>query len=198
MLILSRFVRVAFCFDGTLLTRKYPSVGMDNSTYQVSGQQLEMFTAALSSAPGPVVLLVHIPLFLPELQGAMRARGLVGYSGSSFCGYPGSTNEAYRPTESTAAFMEAVHGSEKLAAVLAGHIHTAQQHAIRGDWVKLAPGPLPVFLGGMQYVTEASVYNGSRTISFEPAAGKFGTLFAADIGRRQRVLQAFSRPASKL
>ena len=45
-------------------------IGIDNSTYQVSDAQLEFFLEHVNN-PAPVVLLVHIPLFLPELQAAL-------------------------------------------------------------------------------------------------------------------------------
>lgn len=45
-------------------------IGIDNSTYQVSDAQLEFFLEQVNN-PAPIVLLVHIPLFLPELQDAL-------------------------------------------------------------------------------------------------------------------------------
>ena len=169
-------------------------IGIDNSTYQISAAQLESFEAALDGAQGGVVLGLHIPLCLPSLQSAMRARGLVGYAESALCGDPASASDAYRPTATTEAFMRRMEVEPKLVAVLAGHIHTAQAHCVRGDWAKLAAGPLPACLGCVQYVTEASCCGGSRTISFEPPSSAFAHGFAADIGRRQRVLQAHSVP----
>lgn len=115
-------------------------VGVDNSTYQVSESQLATFKEVMAAASGPVCLLVHIPLWLTELQSAMRSRGLGGYAGSALCGDPASSNVAYRPTAATEEFLQLVHKVEQLVCVLAGHIHTAQTHRIRGEWAKIASG----------------------------------------------------------
>ena len=53
--------------------------------------------------------------------------------------------------ESTLEFMAAVDGCESLAAVLAGHIHTAQHHAIGK--------------AAVQYVSDAGAFGGYRVVT---------------------------------
>ena len=146
-------------------------IGIDNSTYQVTQSQLTFFQAQISNSKRPIVLMVHIPLYLDALMGAMYdADGVRHFGpGVSLCGDPdwGWDADHYYEVErrerwssagnlpSTSAFLEAVRGCRQLVAVLAGHIHSAQAQRI-GAW-------------GMQYVTQASFKGGHRDIHFVPA-----------------------------
>jgi hypothetical protein len=163
-------------------------IGVDNSTYQVSESEFGSFKELLASAPGRVAVLCHVPLYSQQLLGAMTARGLPAAHGY-LCGDPESSTPDFLPTEHTSAFLDAIQkpGSPVIA-VFAGHIHTPQSHCIRGDWAKLAPGPMPVCLGCMQYVTDAGCFGGSRTYSIEPTDSEFTTRWVADLARRQAVM----------
>jgi predicted phosphodiesterase len=160
-------------------------IGIDNSTMQVTTTQLAFFEQALATAPGAVLLLCHVPLFTPELLSAMQSRGLPN-AGSYLCGDPDSSNPSYQPTPSTLAFIRSVRSEDsKVIGVLAGHIHTPQAHKLRGEWAKLAAGPMPCCLGCMQYTTDAGCFGGSREIQLEPIDSEFSQSFVADMARRQ-------------
>ena len=187
-------------------------VAIDNSTMQVSPEQLTFFEAALADAPGVVVLLCHVPLYSAELLTAMTSRGLPN-AHSYLCGDPESSNPSYRPTESTQAFLDIVGTvGSGLVAVLAGHIHTPQAQILSGDWAKFvsatqltprlsqdprpqrsvslctqAPGPMPVALGCLQYVTDAGCFGGFREYKFQPHDSPFAQAFVEDMSRRQEI-----------
>lgn len=99
-------------------------VAIDNSVYEVLPQQLEFFNAQVDSGM-PLVLLIHIPLYIPGRP--------IGYG----CGHPDwgpETDKDFklerRPpwhaggqTEATLGFHRAVFAAPNLLAILAGHTH---------------------------------------------------------------------------
>lgn len=99
-------------------------VCIDNSVYEVLPEQLEFFNAQVADGL-PLVLLVHIPLYLPGRP--------VGYG----CGHPEWGPDADRDcqierrepwhaggqSESTLAFHRAVFAAPNLLTILAGHTH---------------------------------------------------------------------------
>ena len=54
-------------------------IGLDNSTCMVNEEQHDFFRAAHDAAPGAVVLLLHVPLFIDELKVAMTGEDGEGY-----------------------------------------------------------------------------------------------------------------------
>lgn len=74
-------------------------IGIDNSTYQVSAEQLSFFKEQLDRDL-PAILMVHIPVRKPEDLPEDRV------------------------TPSTAQFAELVHEAPNLTGILCGHIHT--------------------------------------------------------------------------
>ena len=110
-------------------------IGIDNSTYQVSQAQLAFFQAHATADERPIVLLVHIPLYLEELADTLG--GGHRSSGVALCGDPrwGEASDAGYETEqrqrwpkegnaaSTMAFLTAVAACKNLVAVLAGARH---------------------------------------------------------------------------
>ena len=108
-------------------------VAIDNSTYQVSEQQLEFFKQQVKSDM-PLVLLVHIPFYAPGRS--------VGFG----CGHPewgAATDKNHeierRPrwpeqghTKSTMDFYQEVFTASNLLAVFAGHIHRPSFEQING------------------------------------------------------------------
>ena len=143
-------------------------IAIDKSTGEVSTEQAAFFTAAADDSPLPVLLLVHIPLYTPGLNDAICAAPFSRRPGAeeepavapgSLCGDP--STEA--TTAATQAFLETVEGCQQLAAVLSGHIHTAQAHAI-GEH------------GGMQYVADAGVFGGYRVLDMVPPDSDDGAL----------------------
>ena len=135
-------------------------VALDNSIGEVSTEQVAFFTHAAADSPLPVLLLVHIPLYSPGLSEAMCGAPFSRRPGApiepaaatgDLCGDPGDPTT----TEATRDLIQAVEGCKRLAAVLSGHIHTAQAHAI-GRY------------GGMQYVADAGAFGGYRVLDLMP------------------------------
>ncbi|HOC68838.1 MAG TPA: metallophosphoesterase [Candidatus Hydrogenedentes bacterium] len=99
-------------------------VCIDNSTYEILPEQLEFFTAQMNSAL-PMLLLLHIPLYMP------------GRSMGFGCGHPEWGEQSDRNyeierrekwpagghTQVTLDFYRAVFEAPNLLAVLAGHTH---------------------------------------------------------------------------
>jgi 3',5'-cyclic AMP phosphodiesterase CpdA len=135
-------------------------VALDNSTGEVSPEQVTFFRHVATDSPLPVLLLVHIPLYSPQLNNAISSVPFSRRPGaevepaagaSALCGHP----DDQTTTVATRELMEVVDSCEKLAAVLSGHIHTAQAHGIGKH-------------GGMQYVADAGVFGGYRVIDLMP------------------------------
>lgn len=103
-------------------------VGVDNSTGQVSRSQLDTVVAAVADDT-PWVLMVHIPLCLPQILEAVPTAG-------ALCGNP---DDAVLPAStSTEEFLSFVRSSVSIVAVLAGHIHQPQAQLLReGDNVSV-------------------------------------------------------------
>lgn len=108
-------------------------LAMDNSTYQISDQQLDFFRRQVQTGV-PLILLVHIPFYAPGRS--------VGFG----CGHPdwgAATDRIYeierRPrwpesghTETTMAFYREVFNAPNLLGVFAGHIHRPSFEQING------------------------------------------------------------------
>lgn len=133
-------------------------VAIDNSTYQVSPEQLAYFEKELARGL-PTVLLVHIPLWV-----ATGDEKHVSACGDPRWSWDTDRNfEIERRTrwpksgnlKSTVEFVARVKTADKLVAVLAGHIH-------RNAEVRLSAS-------AVQYVTRAACDGGFRRITFEPA-----------------------------
>ncbi len=131
-------------------------VTIDNSTYQVTADQLDFYKkqAALNM---PVVLLVHIPLYLPK-DGEKEN---VGTCGDPRWGWDKDKNYKLegRPRwpksgnlSSTKEFLNAVKNTTNLTAVLAGHTHSPRADVISGSAV--------------QYITGRSLDGQHRIVTF--------------------------------
>ena len=135
-------------------------VAIDNSTCMVDREQHQFYRSAVDAAfrgGKCVLLLLHVPLFLPDLAAAMAGDDGAGdYCGDVESGGP------HAPDTETLAFVETVvrHGGVDgpLCAVLAGHIHSAQAQP-------LVPGAEG---GAIQLVTEAGCNDGYRLVDFVP------------------------------
>lgn len=98
-------------------------VTIDNSTYQVNDEQLDFYRQQ-QARPEPMVLFMHIPIYMPNL-------------GTSSCGHPQWGAAADRGYEierrqrwpeagnspSTTAFVNEVMATERLTGIFAGHYH---------------------------------------------------------------------------
>jgi hypothetical protein len=92
----------------SLIWKGINMVTLDNSTNQVNEEQVAFYKQQ-TAKPQPIVLFVHIPLYMPSMRMA---------------------REAENP--STLAFREAVMQTKQLAGIFAGHIHEHRVIAAHG------------------------------------------------------------------
>lgn len=124
-------------------------IGIDNSAMAVTEEQLNFFeNAAADAAAG--VLLIHVPMFIPQLLAEGMKDGVSSLKTEHLCGGPNAN-------ETTKRFVASVRSCRCLAAVLAGHIHDATAYPLRPD------GSL------VQYTVDAGCYGGSRILDLVPA-----------------------------
>ncbi|MCX6899869.1 MAG: metallophosphoesterase [Verrucomicrobia bacterium] len=135
-------------------------VALDNSTYQVTVEQLAFYEKEIVRGL-PTVLLLHIPLYTPANAGKHV---------SDSCGHPSWGWETDRNfaierrerwpksgnLQSTTEFVQRVRKTGNLVAVLAGHTHKARTDKLSDSAV--------------QYVAQATCDGGSRLITFAPLA----------------------------
>ena len=133
-------------------------VAIDNSTYQINQEQLEFFKKQIS-LDKPMVLLMHIPLYLPK----DAERQSIATCGDPRWGWDTDKNYEIEQRErwsqegnlpSTMKFLEMAKNSSNLAAVLVGHTHRARADKFSET--------------AFQYVTGRSVDGQHRLIVFEP------------------------------
>jgi len=171
-----RFDVGAFEVRGLLL------VVIDNSRHQITAEQLSFFQAQTLRWL-PMVLVVHVPLSLPQ--------GLSPLNGFPLCGDPAWGEsvdrwwqmERRRPWpqtgsgQSTELFLKAVQAAASphgpLVAVLAGHVH--QQHvspihheAVHTDEMRSVEADLG--WGAMQYVSLPAFDGGHRVLQIQMGA----------------------------
>lgn len=129
-------------------------LAIDNSTYEILPEQLAFFRSEAARGK-PMVLMVHIPLYMPGRS--------VGFG----CGHPkwGAASDRNhqlerRPkwpanghSETTMAFHREVVGNSNLLAIFAGHLHTAS---------------VDVHGHSPQFVAEANFRGGFLQVSIEP------------------------------
>ncbi len=108
-------------------------VAVDNSDYQINGEQLHSVRQALAEKR-PTVLMIHVPLSLPTL----RWPTLNEWKGQPVlmadADWPAEERQAYgagnEDTPETLEFVRMMCQSESLVAVLAGHLHHAHVDAL--------------------------------------------------------------------
>lgn len=133
-------------------------VRIDNSTYQISEDQLAFFQAQMA-LPAPMVLLMHIPVYVPE-DGTDEDVGTCGdprWGAEHDGNYIIERRQQWRKEgnfPATVEFVASVKKSENLIAALVGHSHRARMDT-------LAPNAI-------QYTTGGG-YNGRyRIVEFQP------------------------------
>ena len=132
-------------------------VTIDNSTYQVSPEQLAFLRAELASGR-PCLLFMHIPLYVPSLAPTVVAK----FAAPIMLAAPGWTAETqdawhvHDAEASTQACYELLtEGAvENLVGIFCGHVHFAHVDAF-GE-------------GRMQYVTRPGFEGGYRVIRLLP------------------------------
>lgn len=102
-------------------------VMIDNSTYQVNKEQLDFYIKQKNKKT-PMLLFVHIPLYMPSMPVACS--GHPDWGASADKGYVVERREQWPAMNqpATVRFLEEVMGSQNLLGVFAGHWHNA--HAI--------------------------------------------------------------------
>jgi len=133
-------------------------VTIDNSTYQVSEEQLKFYEEQ-TTLPMPIVLLMHIPLYLPKDAESdnMATCGDARWGWDTDRHYEIERRERWSRDgnlASTVEFLDVVKRSTNLAAVLVGHTHRA-----RADRVSET---------AVQYVTGRSADGQHRLLTFTP------------------------------
>ena len=133
-------------------------VAIDNSTYQVTDEQLALFEKEIARGL-PTVLLVHIPIWTGKNVGrpASDSCGDPQWGGDADRNYSIERRERWAKEgnlKSTTAFVERVKTSANLIAVLAGHTHRAKAEELSASAV--------------QYVARAGCEGAYRLVTFEP------------------------------
>ncbi len=120
-------------------------VAMDNNSgNHFPEESLELFEAEVKKGL-PIVLMVHVPIFMPELADMLIAEG----EGKtiSCCAVPDDYPVRHAVAdEFTFKFVERLKSEPLLKAVLAGHVHAHK--SFRGE---LAPGITQLVVGGGYY-----------------------------------------------
>jgi 3',5'-cyclic AMP phosphodiesterase CpdA len=129
-------------------------VAIDNSTYQVTNEQVEFFREQTRKT-FPIVLCMHIPVYQPI---AMQNKHVVTmadprWNAQNDNGYEVERRERWSENgnqRSTCEFLIEILSCQKLLAVLAGHVHKAMQNQIS--------------VSAYQYLTQASLSGAYRTV----------------------------------
>ncbi len=133
-------------------------VAIDNSTYQINEEQLNFFQEQ-AGRPMPIVLLVHIPLYLPK----NAERNHINTCGDPRWGWDSDKNYEIERRErwsrdgnlpSTVQFLKAAKKCTNLIAILAGHTHRPSVD----QFSEIA----------VQYVTGRSADGQHRLVVFKP------------------------------
>ena len=124
-------------------------LAIDNSTYQVSQEQLE-FAAEQLAAGLPTVLLTHIPISLPTLRGPTIDKWETSLLMADPAGDPERAGTAV-----TVEFARSLSAAANLVAIFCGHVHFAHVDSI-------SPGAVQ-YVGAPAFETARS-----RLVEFQP------------------------------
>ena len=116
-------------------------VSIDNSTYQVNDKQLEFFKKQ-KSLKFPIVLFVHIPLYMPSMticcgHPEWGAKSDKNYQIERRERWPEAGNSA-----STMEFIDQVMRTEKLAGIFTGHWHNNRTITYKDKYQHIAGSAL--------------------------------------------------------
>lgn len=92
-------------------------IAVDNSTYQITEEQLEFFTGQLAAGL-PTVLFMHIPVSLPTLRPPTIAKWKTPLLMADPAG-----DSAYTGTATTVEFARSLTAAANLVAIFCGHVH---------------------------------------------------------------------------
>ena len=133
-------------------------IALDNSTYQVSAEQVALLERELSQGQ-PCLLFMHIPIWIESLAPAVMDEWQAPILMASPRGWTPELRSQWQVGESEASTMECYElltagDAENLAGIFCGHVHFAHADAYRE--------------GRYQYITEAGFEGGSRIIHLRP------------------------------
>ena len=134
-------------------------VYIENGTFQVDDAQLAFFQTQISDG-FPTILLVHIPLYVPGLEGKIDSAPVCGdpsWGPATDRNYVVERRERWSASgnlASTMAFVETVKSAPNLIGVMCGHIHQQREDAVNTYAV--------------QYVTKPSFDEGYRLVTIDP------------------------------
>jgi UDP-2,3-diacylglucosamine pyrophosphatase LpxH len=138
-------------------------VAIDNSTYQVDAEQLAFYEQQVAGGL-PTVLLIHIPIWLPQNAGKHVSEcGDPRWGWDTDSNYKIERRERWSKSgnsQSTMDFVNRVKNTGNLIAVLAGHLHHARTDQLSASAV--------------QYVTQAACDGACRLVTFEPNTSAHG------------------------
>lgn len=129
---------------------------IDNSTYEITEEQLDFFKTCMS-AKKPSVLMLHIPLFAPGRSLGFGC-GHPDWNAKNDKNYQLERRQPWRAnghTSTTMKFHELVFNAKNLMGILAGHIHHQSIDVVNG---------IP------QIVSEANAEGGFLQIDFVPTS----------------------------
>ena len=131
-------------------------VAIDNGYHQVEDWQTERL--AMEERKGlPILLMLHVPLFEPELYArAVRhaqdgSAYLMGCDEEHLLPYPEFRAMEQRPSAATRRFVDYLNGPHSVKAILTGHVHFSFESR------------LPC--GAMQYVTGGGMHGVARELT---------------------------------
>ena len=110
-------------------------LAVDNSTYQISQEQLE-FAAEQLAAGLPTVLLIHIPLSVPTLRGPTIDKWETSLLMADPAGDPERAGTAV-----TVEFARSVSAAANLVAIFCGHVHFEHIDSISPSAVQYVGSP---------------------------------------------------------
>lgn len=113
-------------------------VAIDNSIYHVSEAQLAFWKAEAAKGD-PVVLFMHVPLWLPGWGLFTCGNPDWGAARDPYAAVERRETWAPRQTPSTFAFRDAVLATPNLVGVFTGHEHTLMVGAERGKFLFSVP-----------------------------------------------------------
>ena len=97
-------------------TARLRFIGIDNSTNAILPEQLAFFERTCAEAEA-AVLMIHIPLYTPEMMASGHSEQQPLSTGALMC----DPHTDPPPSATTAAFLEAVRAATNLVAIFAGH-----------------------------------------------------------------------------
>ena len=126
-------------------------VAIDNSTYQINKQQLEFFKEQLKKDK-PIILLAHIPLYMPSLDTSSCGHPDWGWATDTI--YEIERRERWQETNNkeTVEFVKLAMDSSMIAGIFSGHWHESRT-IIHNNRV--------------QYITDAGCRGAYRLIKFK-------------------------------